>query len=234
MKKQLPTLQEYKAQAKTLKENNSDIASHTQALDALAKEYGYRDFMTIRERMDKARTGIIVHEDIDPKEIVEVTEGVQYLRYSTKTIQERTKDMLEGIDWDEIKHSSIRSVPDTEEWDRVLAETTVRGYKSTLMDYDYYLLLAIQLSDPFKVDADFVYELRTAIREEINHFIATLLNHLFRYEFYNLAALEVFIEFYDEYTASIGTDEEFAIEEYLWKLDRELGSVNSETLGILK
>ena len=58
-----------------------------------------------------------------------------------------------------------------------MATLEIRGKQFTLLCYDYYMLTALEITDTFddsQVDFEYVSDLRQAIREDQNHFLAPL------------------------------------------------------------
>lgn len=48
---ELPTMKEYKLEAKQLRVNNENITGHSMALHCLANKYGYKNWHTIRPKL---------------------------------------------------------------------------------------------------------------------------------------------------------------------------------------
>lgn len=227
MKKILPTLQQFKAEAKALKKQDPSIKNHSQALDHHAQHYGYKNFQTVRSLLSfESKENSIAYVNAtrweNPFKGLQAGQGIVTIK--SKSIEERTLDIYKDIDWGKIKNTKVLS----ETLDNIpgaIATLEIRGKEHRLLHYDYYLLLAIELSDAFDVDFDFVYDLRTAIREDINHFVGPLLDTLYSYEVYSLDALKIFNEFYDEYHKPEG-GEFFEIEIYIQRLENILDELN--------
>ena len=112
-----------------------------------------------------------------------------------------TKEQFEAINFDELKHTKIIKT-DIED-DKILAILEIRGEEYTLLFYDYYMLIAIDLTDNFDdnlVDYEYVCKLRNAIREDVNHFMGAMYDTLASYKNYSLLALDRMIEIYEDYT----------------------------------
>lgn len=228
MERVLPTLQQFKAEAKTLKKKTASIKNHSQALNHLAQHYGYRNFQTIRPYLPTEDTN---------KSIVDAgalrwenpfksaLSNSSTITIKSKGIKERTLEVYKSMDWNKLKNTKVvLEAPGNQSG--AIATLDIRGKEIELLFYDYYLLIAIELSDAFDVDFDFVYDLRTAIREDINHFVGPLLDTLYSYPSYNLKALRLFNEFYDGYHNDESSDF-FEIEPYIDRLEDILRKVNN-------
>lgn len=222
----LPTLEQFKSEAKVLNRQDSSIKNHSHALDKRAEHYGFRDWQAIQPHLCSEvhkRMPITVIKWQNPfKGEPSGVEGVEITR--TIDIFVRTREIYDSIDWKKIKNTKIVS-EDFDKESRTIALLNIRGEEYRLMNYDYYLLLAVALSDGFDVEHGFVYDLRTAMREDINHFVGPLLDTLFSYPFYNLEALKVFNKFYNDYMGDINI-ELFDIEVYVYRLKTILKKLN--------
>ena len=226
MEKVLPTLLEFKTEAKDLKKQDASIKNFFQALDKKAKHYGHEDWQSIRPIIslsEPERMAIPVIGWNNPLRNI-ASDGEDVPAIAPKDINSRTLEMYNSIDWSDIKHTKVVSQGFSQE-NGAIALLSIRGKDYKLFDCDYYLLLAVVLTDGFDVDHECVSRLKMSIGEDINHFSGSLMDILFGYSSYNLEALEVFNEFYDDYNRDAHR-EPFDITVYVYKLIVVLGEVN--------
>lgn len=117
-------------------------------------------------------------------------------------MRKQTKEIFDATDWSRYKNCKVINADfDSETY--IVAELEIRGEEYSLAHYDYYMLHAIDFTDSFDiVDFHYVHNLRTAIREDINHMLG-LLDILYNYEAYSLASLDIFIEAFEFYQEHI-------------------------------
>ena len=60
----LPSLEEFKKEAKTLRENNLELKSHGEALNKLAMNYGHRSWKAIRPLLKEG----VPHKRVLPRQ----------------------------------------------------------------------------------------------------------------------------------------------------------------------
>lgn len=123
------------------------------------------------------------------------------------SIHEKTRRILNEMKRYDLKH--FQYIDDGE--DRILAKVEIRGEAVDLLDYDYYLLWAVLLTDDLEnVDYLYVASLRLAIREDINHgynFLDILDSANIENAKIGKAATDALIEIYNEYWQICSSDD---------------------------
>lgn len=117
-----------------------------------------------------------------------------------------TKRIFQETDWNSLDNTKILEGSSS---DKVLVILEVRGSRYELLNYDWYMIMAIIMTDGFSdVDSDYVISLRISIREDYQKFNSEFLDILHSYSYYSLDSIDTYIEIFDDYSDMLGKFEE--------------------------
>ena len=134
-----------------------------------------------------------------------------------------TKKLFEETNWDSFENARILEKSSD---DRVLAVLEIRGETYQLLDYDWYMIVAIQMTDGFHdIDASYVISLRISIRMDTIKFDSQFIDILHEYEYYSLFSLNKYIEISDEYHEIMAKKPQGELGQWLRKKQNELEKV---------
>jgi len=133
----------------------------------------------------------------------------------------QTKKLFEKTDWNSLTKVRILEMSSD---DNILTILEIRGEPYKLLFYDWYMLIALEMTDSFDgIDSDYVITLRISIREDYQKFNSHFIDILYQYKYYSLASLDMYIEIFNGYSEMLliqYKDEEF--ERWFEKQENEL------------
>ncbi|AKF25864.1 hypothetical protein YH65_11080 [Sulfurovum lithotrophicum] len=121
-----------------------------------------------------------------------------------KANQEITKEVLEDLKSKGMKNAKFIDY----EGDRRICKIQTRGAERLLLDYDYYFLGALILTDHLdELSYEYINELSIAIRTDIRKMDDTLFDIIAEKEQLCKKILDRYIEITDEFSDFLGSDE---------------------------
>jgi len=139
-------------------------------------------------------------------------------------LNEHTKRLFDETDWDSFENAKVLEKCSD---DKVLAVLEIRGETYQLLDYDWYMLVALEMTDGFDyIDFSYVVSLRISIRKDTIKLNSRFIDMLHKYEYYSLASLDKYMQISDEYSDRLANNPQYdELRKWLKKKQNELDLV---------
>ena len=146
----LPSLEEFKQQAKDLKKSNTEIKNYSEALEVLAKEYGYRNWNTLQPILESKHDNIIKENAIIVLGNLFIGRVVKYNRKWVLVNEGISLDLSPDIYdehlWFQIKDNTFlnRRVPEGKEAFDEIKKSTTRSKTKEILEIAFKEEMLIQ------------------------------------------------------------------------------------------